>query len=75
MIWIEWKKLSQEHKDKISKGNKGKILCSETKKKISNSKKGKICSYNTKLKISNAMKRIDPFRLRNLNGTFKKMSV
>jgi len=43
---------SEEHKNKISNSEKGKITSKETKLKISNSKKGTILSEEHKLKIS-----------------------
>jgi len=43
---------SEEHKNKISNSEKGKVTSEETKLKISNSKKGTILSEETKLKIS-----------------------
>lgn len=44
--------LSEEHKSKISKGNKGKIISEETKKKISEANKGKVRTKESKIKMS-----------------------
>ena len=58
---MKGKKLSEEHKRKISKGNKGKKLSEETRKKISEAQKGeknhmygKHLSEETKKKMSEA---------------------
>lgn len=48
--------LSEEHKKKISKGNKGKSISEETKRKMSEFHKGLTMSKDIKLKISNTLK-------------------
>jgi group I intron endonuclease len=48
------KKLSEEHKLKLSLAKKGRRLSKETKQKMSDSGKGKIMSNETKKKISEA---------------------
>lgn len=48
------KKLSEEHKQKISKAHIGKIISKETKQKISEFKKGKKLSKEHRQKISDA---------------------
>jgi hypothetical protein len=50
------KKLSEEHKLKLSKANKGKKLKEETKKKMSEVRRGKTHSEETKKKISESNK-------------------
>ena len=50
------KKLSAEHKRKISESNKGKIRSIETRKKYSEAKKGKKLSAEHKRKISESEK-------------------
>ena len=52
MIIIKNRKLSQATKDKISKGNKGKVRTSAFRKAVSDSKKGIPRSDNVKAKIS-----------------------
>ena len=54
--WNKGKKLSEEHKIKISKGKKGKHRSEETKQKISKGKKGKKLSEETKQKMSETHK-------------------
>jgi len=49
-------KLTEEHKDAISKGNTGKKLSDETKKKLSEAHTGKKLSDETKKKLSEAHK-------------------
>jgi hypothetical protein len=46
------KKMSEEHKRKISEGNKGKIRSEETRKKMSDSSKGKKMSIEACRKMS-----------------------
>ena len=46
------KRLSEEHKRKISKGNKGKIVSDETKRKMSEAKKGIKFSEEHKKRLS-----------------------
>jgi hypothetical protein len=53
---IKGKKLSKEHRKKISESEKGKIISEETRKKISKSSKGKIISEETRIKISKSSK-------------------
>jgi G:T-mismatch repair DNA endonuclease (very short patch repair protein) len=48
------RKISEEHKKKVSEANKGKKVSEETKKKMSESAKGKIVSEETKKKMSKA---------------------
>ena len=38
---LDWPPFSEEHKEKISEGNKGKVQSEETKRKISEAHKGK----------------------------------
>lgn len=61
--WNKGKKLSEEHKRKMSEANKGKKLSKETRQKMSEAKKGKPShlkgqkqSEETKRKISEALK-------------------
>ena len=46
------KKLSEEHKRKLSESHKGLTVSDETKKKMSESHKGKTLSYEDRLRIS-----------------------
>ncbi len=50
--WNKNKKLSKDHKERISLSNKGKELTKETKQKISDSNTGKEKTMLTKIKIS-----------------------
>lgn len=50
-------KLSEDHKNSISKSNKGKIFSEETKKKMSESGKKKIFTEETKKKMSESAKK------------------
>ncbi len=49
------RKLSQEHKNNISKGNKGRLVSKETIDKISKGNKGQKLSQETKDKIKNTL--------------------
>lgn len=58
------KKITEEHKNKISISNKGKIRTEETKKKLSEIKKGRpswnkgvCCKEETKIKLREALKK------------------
>lgn len=51
------KKLTDEHKQKISEAGKGRYHTDETKRKMSESQKGHIVTDETKRKIGNANKR------------------
>ena len=51
------KPLTEEHKKKISKANKGRIFSKETKEKISKANSGRKLSDETKRKISESLKR------------------
>jgi len=50
------KKISEEHKRKISEFNKSRIVSEETRKKLREINLGKICSEKTKRKISESKK-------------------
>lgn len=50
------KKISEEHKRKISEFNKSRIVSGETRKKLREINLGKICSEETKRKISESKK-------------------
>ncbi len=72
------KKFSKEHRDKISKANKGKIAWNkgkkwseEVKQKISKSEKGKIISKEHKKKISNNAKINPNFGMRGKNHSLE----
>ena len=54
--WNKGKKLSEEHKRKISEWKKGKHRSEETKQKISKGKKGKKLSDETRKKLSETHK-------------------
>lgn len=57
VLGYKWTKpFSEEHRKKISEGNKGKSLSKETKKKIGEGNKGKTCSEETKKRMSEAKK-------------------
>lgn len=51
------KEKAEEIKQKISKGNKGKIISLKTKKKISKTLKGHLVSEETRKKISDSLKK------------------
>lgn len=46
------KKFSEEHRRKISEGQKGKVLSEKTRQKIANKQRGKIASNETRKKLS-----------------------
>lgn len=54
--WVKGKHLSEEHKKKIGKANKGKKRSTEAKRKWSEAHKGKHLSEEHKKKISEALK-------------------
>lgn len=63
---------SQEHKDKIGLGNKGKTITQEHKYIISRAHKGLIYSDESKLRISNAKKGKPHTKEHNLNKKGKR---
>jgi len=50
------KKLTKNHKDKISTGNRGKLVSNETRRKISASRTGRIASTRKGIKLSEETK-------------------
>lgn len=72
--WNTGKKMSDEHKQKLSEAHKGKKHSEESRKKLSNSLKGRVVSKETREKISNSLKghAVSKETLRKISETKKK---